>query len=147
MGLAAYLFVQSVIPGFPSVIYVFARHPLYAAFAHAHAAIGLSAVDDQQLAGVVAKVATLPVLWTVAWVVLSRAAREDRTGSDAGVLTWAEVERQLQRAERRERRPPRRHHPRRVAPIPRMGPGPGTDGRDAASGPTGSSRPGDTPGP
>ncbi len=67
VGLAAYLFVQSVVPGFPSVIYVFARHPLYPAFAHAHAAIGLSAVGDQQLAGVVAKVATLPVLWSVAW--------------------------------------------------------------------------------
>jgi len=147
VGLAAYLFIQSVVPGFPSVIYVFARHVLYPAFAHSHVAIGLSAVDDQQLAGVVAKVATLPVLWTVAWVVLSRAAREDRAGADTGVLTWAEVERQLQRAERREKHPPRRRHPRRVAPIPRMGPGPGSEGRGAAPGPTGSSRPGDTPGP
>jgi len=145
VGLAAYLFVQSVVPGFPSVVYVFARHPLYPAFAHAHAAIGLSPVGDQQLAGVVAKVATLPVLWTVAWVALTRAAREDRAGSDTGVLTWAEVERQLQRAERREKRPPGRHHPRRVSPIPRVGSGSGTDPPGAGPGPAGSGPAGSGP--
>jgi len=151
VGLAAYLFIQSVVPGFPSVIYVFSRHPLYDVFAHAHAAIGLSAVGDQQLAGVVAKVATLPVLWTVAWFALTRAARHDATGSDPAVLTWAEVERQLERAERRQnRRPPR--HPRSVSPIPRPGlwraDDAGTGSGSAAagpptSGPTASDVPGD----
>jgi cytochrome c oxidase assembly factor CtaG len=150
VGLAAYLFIQSVIPGFPSVIYVFSHHPLYDVFAHAHAAIGLSAVGDQQLAGVVAKVATLPVLWTVAWVALSRAARQDATGSDPAVLTWTEVERQLQRAERRQNRPPR--HPRSVSPIPRPGqwrasetePGSGaTPDGPPTPGPSASDRPGD----
>ena len=103
VGLAVYLFVQSVVPGFPSVIYVFAHHPLYDTFAQAHRAIGLSTVTDQQLAGVVAKVATLPVLWSVAWVALSRAARHENLGGDDTVLTWSEVQRQLERAERRER--------------------------------------------
>jgi cytochrome c oxidase assembly factor CtaG len=129
VGLAAYLFVQSVVPGFPSVIYVFARHPLYPAFVHAHAAIGLSPVGDQQLAGVVAKVATLPVLWTVAWVALTRAARDDAAGSDTGVLTWAEVQRQLERAERREKHPPRPRHPGWTAAIPRVGSPPVIEGR------------------
>ncbi len=146
VGLAAYLFVQSVVPGFPSVIYVFAHHPLYPAFAHAHAAIGLSAVGDQQLAGVVAKVATLPVLWTVAWVALTRGAKADAAGTDTAVLTWAEVERQLERAERLEKRPPRRH-PRRVSPIPRLNFGSETDGTATALGPPPSERPGDAPGP
>jgi cytochrome c oxidase assembly factor CtaG len=151
VGLAAYLFIQSVIPGFPSVIYVFSHHPLYDVFTHAHAAIGLSPVGDQQLAGVVAKVATLPVLWTVAWLALSRAARQDATGSDPAVLTWAEVERQLERAERRQNRRPRRH-PRSVSPIPRPGlwrandagngAGPAAGGPPTA-GPTASDRPGD----
>jgi cytochrome c oxidase assembly factor CtaG len=127
IGLAAYLFVQSIVPGFPSVIYVFARHPLYPVFAHAHAAIGLSPVADQQLAGVTAKVATLPVLWTVAWVALARAAREDKEGLDTAVLTWAEVERQLERAERLEKRGPARRHAGRVFPRPRVGSPPGTD--------------------
>jgi cytochrome c oxidase assembly factor CtaG len=145
VGLAAYLFVQSVVPGFPSVIYVFAHRPFYPAFAHAHAAVGLSALADQQVAGVVAKVATLPVLWTVAWVALTRAARHEAAGADTDVLTWAEVERHLERAERRQRRRPPRH-PRRVSPIPPVdwwasgGPG-------AASGSPPSELPGDTPGP
>ena len=147
VGLAAYLFVQSVIPGFPSVIYVFARHPLYHVFTHAHAAIGLSPVGDQELAGVMAKVATLPVLWTVAWVALARAAREDRENTDTGVLTWAEVERQLERAERHEKRGPGRHPTRHPFPRPRVGIPPATDGPDLDRPPPEADPPGDAPGP
>jgi putative membrane protein len=144
VGLAAYLFVQSIVPFFPSVIYVFARHPLYPAFAHAHLAIGLSPLGDQELAGVMAKVATLPLLWSVAWVALARAAREDAAGSDAGVLTWAEVERQLERAERQERRPPSHRHPGRF-PRPRVGFPPATNGPDAGPSPPASDVPGSPP--
>lgn len=145
VGLAAYLFVQSIVPGFPSVIYVFARHPLYPAFAHVHAAIGLSPVADQQLAGVVAKVATLPVLWSVAWLALARAAHDDAQGTDTAVLTWAEVERQLERAERREKNPPRTRRLRLPLP-PRVDLPPVSDGTDRASEPPGSELPGSTPG-
>jgi cytochrome c oxidase assembly factor CtaG len=103
LGRAVYLFVQSVIPGFPSVIFIFSHHPLYRAFAHVHAVFGLSPLVDQQLAGVVAKVATLPILWSVAWVILSNAHLADREGLDTEPLTWAEVQRQLERVERAER--------------------------------------------
>ncbi|MGO9343293.1 MAG: cytochrome c oxidase assembly protein, partial [Acidimicrobiales bacterium] len=103
LGRAVYLFVQSVIPGFPSVIFIFSHHPLYPAFAHEREVFGLSPLVDQQLAGVVAKVATLPVLWSVAWVALSKAHFADREGLDTEPLTWAEVQRQLERAERAER--------------------------------------------
>jgi putative membrane protein len=111
LGRAVYLFVQSVVPGFPSVVFVFAHHPLYPAFSHVHVALGISPLVDQQLAGVVAKVATLPVLWSVAWVALSKAQLFDREGTDTEPLTWAEVQRQLERAERAERAG------RRPAPI------------------------------
>jgi cytochrome c oxidase assembly factor CtaG len=106
VGLAAYLFVQSILPSFPAVVFVFARHPLYPTFADAHRAIGLSALNDQQLAGIVAKMATLPVLWVVAWITLTRAERSRVEGGDEDTrtLTWAEVERHLERAERMERR-------------------------------------------
>lgn len=122
LGMAVYLFVQSILPTFPAVVFIFARHPIYPAFAEVHRAIGVSALADQQIAGVVAKVATLPVLWTVAWAALARAQSLDREGKDADTLTWAEVERQLERAARAERR--RERHPRRprrprVAAIPR----------------------------
>jgi len=127
VGIAAYLFIQSVIPTFPAIIYVFARHPLYDAFTHVRVAFGISRLVDQQLAGVVAKVATLPVLWSAAWVALMRAQRVENAvadGDDGEPLTWAEVERQLERAARAERngtsRAPRRRHtwaiPRPVAP-------------------------------
>jgi putative membrane protein len=117
VALAAYLFVQSVVPTFPAIIYVFARHPLYDAFRHVHVAFGMSRLVDQQLAGVVAKVATLPVLWSAAWVSLLRAQRFEAAAADADAdaefdldsdpgepLTWAEVERQLERVARAERR-------------------------------------------
>lgn len=103
LGRAVYLFVQSVIPGFPSVIFIFAHHPLYPGFTHPHNVFGLTPLVDQQIAGVVAKVATLPVLWSVAWVALSKGHQSDREGTDAETLTWAEVERRLERAERAER--------------------------------------------
>ncbi len=104
VGRAGYLIVQSVLPNFPSVIFVFARHPLYPVFVHAHRAIALSALNDQQLAGVIAKVGTIPVLWTAAWRALSRAQRAEELGLDEDPLTWAEVERALERSARAERR-------------------------------------------
>ncbi|HML00615.1 MAG TPA: cytochrome c oxidase assembly protein [Acidimicrobiales bacterium] len=104
VGRAVYLVVQSILPNFPAVVFVFSRHPLYSAFVHAHRAIAISALNDQQLAGIVAKVGTLPVLWTAAWRALSRAERTERLGVDEEPLTWAEVERALQREERAERR-------------------------------------------
>jgi putative membrane protein len=136
VGIVAYLFVQSVIPTFPAIIYVFSRHPLYDAFTHVRVAFGMSRLVDQQLAGVVAKVATLPVLWSVAWVSLMRAQRTENAeadGDDGETLTWAEVERQLERAARAQRkghvREERRRHawaiPRPIAlPWTDDGPGP-----------------------
>jgi putative membrane protein len=123
VAVAAYLFIQSVIPTFPAIIYVFARHPLYDAFSHVHVAFGISRIVDQQLAGVVAKVATLPVLWCAAWVALMRAQRHEEAaadGDDGELLTWAEVERQLERAARAERRAEAGHARRRHAwAVPR----------------------------
>jgi cytochrome c oxidase assembly factor CtaG len=121
LGSAVYLFVQSIVPTFPAVIYIFARRALYPTFASAHGALGISAAGDQHLAGVVAKVATLPVLWTVAWICLSRAETAERTERDPYPLTWAEVERQLQRAERAERHHTRRRPRVRAIPRPMAG--------------------------
>jgi cytochrome c oxidase assembly factor CtaG len=104
VGVAAYLFVQSIVPTFPAIVYVFAHHPLYPAFSHAHRAVELTPLVDQQVAGVVAKVATLPVLWSAAYVALARAQRIESRANDEEPLTWATVERELERAERAERR-------------------------------------------
>ena len=103
VGVAVYLFVQSIVPTFLAVIYVFGHRPFYSAFAGVHRAFGMSRLVDQQAAGVVAKVGTLPVLWSAAWRALARAQRADERGDDGETLTWSQVERHLERAERAER--------------------------------------------
>ncbi|MFZ0664190.1 MAG: cytochrome c oxidase assembly protein [Acidimicrobiales bacterium] len=122
VGRAVYLFVQSVIPGFPSIIFIFAHHPLYPGFEHVHQAFRISPLVDQQLAGVIAKVSTLPVLWSAAWKALSDAQRSDREGIDANPLTWEEVKRQLERVERAERAGARRAHSSAPRPLGPLGP-------------------------
>jgi cytochrome c oxidase assembly factor CtaG len=129
LGVAVYLVVQSLVPTFLALVFVFARHPLYPAYARAGGAIGLSPLADQEIAGIVGKVGTLPILWTVAWRELARARRAEETGQDARPLRWLDVERRLARAERREgralarnrraaRRPPRQR--RRVLARPQL---------------------------
>jgi putative membrane protein len=122
LGRAAYLIVQSIVPSFLAIIWIFARHPLYPHFAHGARLWNVSPVMDQQMAGFVAKFATIAVLWTVAFVSLTRAQHVVATGGDPDPLLWSDVERHLQRAERRERRRAAWLPPSHVDPPP-------TDGR------------------
>jgi putative membrane protein len=104
LGRAGYLIVQSIVPSFLAIIWIFARHPLYPHFAAGPRLLNVSPVMDQQVAGFVAKFATIAVLWTVAFVSLSRAQQTVSSGGDPDPLLWSDVERHLERAERRERR-------------------------------------------
>jgi len=104
LGRAGYLIVQSIVPSFLAIVWIFARHPLYPAFAHSATIGGVSALLDQQLAGFVAKFATIAILWTVAFVGLTRANTLGAAGEDADPLRWADVERQFERADRAQRR-------------------------------------------
>ncbi len=104
LGRAAYLIVQAIVPSFLSVVWIFARHPLYPAYHHATATLSLSPLLDQQVAGFVAKLSTIAVLWTVAFVLLSRAQRVTSAGGDPEPLLWSDVARHLERADRRQRR-------------------------------------------
>ena len=148
VGAAVYLFVQSIVPTFPAVIFIFSDHQIYSTFTSTRATLGMSALGDQHLAGIVAKVATLPVLWTVAWLSLSRAQNAENE-MDPYPLTWAEVERQLQRAERAEiaeRRGKARR--KRVGAIPRPVAGAWSAPIEATSvDPSGSVGPADPTGP
>jgi cytochrome c oxidase assembly factor CtaG len=99
---AGYLVVQSIVPGFLSVVWIFARHPLYPPYAHRRGFL-LSPLVDQQLSGFVAKLGTILVLWTVAFLVVLRAERVAEVGGDPEPLTWSDVERELERAARHER--------------------------------------------
>ncbi|MGO9855138.1 MAG: cytochrome c oxidase assembly protein [Acidimicrobiales bacterium] len=104
LGRGGYLIVQSIVPSFLSIVWIFARHSLYPTFTHAGTVVGMSSLLDQQLAGFLAKLSTIAVLWTVAFVIMTRAQAAETTGEDAEPLMWSDVEREIERAERRQRR-------------------------------------------
>ncbi len=99
-----YLIVQSIVPSFLSIVWIFARHSLYPPFTHTGKVVGLSSLLDQQLAGFLAKLSTIAVLWTVAFVIMTRPSAVDTTGREGEPLMWSDVEREIERADRRERR-------------------------------------------
>ncbi len=103
-GRAGYLMVQAILPSFPALVFIFAHHPLYSAYAQAPTTIGLSPLLDQQVAGALAKVAGLGILLGAAGFFVLRWHQAEETGSDPDPLLWDDVERELRRLERRSRR-------------------------------------------
>jgi putative membrane protein len=98
-----YLIIQSIVPSFLSIVWIFARHSLYPAYSHPGKVVGLSPLLDQELAGFLAKLSTIAVLWTVAFVIMTRASSADLAGKDEPLL-WSDVQREIERAERHDRR-------------------------------------------
>jgi cytochrome c oxidase assembly factor CtaG len=103
LGRGAYLIVQSIVPSFLSIVWIFARHSLYPPYIHAGKVAYLSPLLDQQLAGFLAKLGTIAVLWSVAFVVMTRGETPDAPGTGDPLL-WSDVQREIERADRRERR-------------------------------------------
>jgi putative membrane protein len=103
LGRGGYLIVQSIVPSFLSIVWIFARHSLYPPFTHPGKVAGMTPLLDQQLAGFLAKLSTIAVLWSVAFVIMTRARATDGE-EPADPLLWSDVEREIQRADRRERR-------------------------------------------
>jgi putative membrane protein len=99
---AGYLVAQAVAPTFLSFIWIFSLHPLYHSLHGQRAALGISALTDQQLSGYAAKLLTFGVLLSVAYAIFVR-GDEDDDEQDAP-LRWIDVERALERADRQERR-------------------------------------------
>ena len=92
-----YLFLQSIIPTVPASFLTFGDSPLYHFYADAPRVFDISVVADQQLAGGVMKVVGGGLLWGIIAVMFFRwSLRTERDQSD--VLTWADVERQLEAA-------------------------------------------------
>jgi cytochrome c oxidase assembly factor CtaG len=104
LGRGGYLIVQSIVPSFLSIVWIFARHPLYPTFTHTGTVAGMSPLLDQELAGFLAKLSTIAVLWTVAFVIMTRAQAAETAGEDSDPLVWSDVQREIERAERRDRR-------------------------------------------
>jgi len=106
LGRGGYLIVQSIVPSFLSIVWIFARHSLYPAFTYQGTIAGMTPLLDQELAGFLAKLSTIAVLWTVAFVIMTRAQTDESTGQDTDPLVWSDVEREIERADRRDRRQP-----------------------------------------
>jgi putative membrane protein len=104
LGRGAYLMVQSIVPSFLSIVWIFARHPLYPPFSHQGKVVAMTPLLDQQLAGFLAKLSTIAVLWTVAFLIMMRANAAEERHEEPDPLLWSDVQRELERADRRERR-------------------------------------------
>ncbi|HUQ40432.1 MAG TPA: cytochrome c oxidase assembly protein [Acidimicrobiales bacterium] len=97
-GRMVYLFLQSVVPTVPASFLTFAERPIYRFYADAPRPFGLSAVGDQQLAGAMMKLGGGVVLWGVIVVIFFRWYADDqRAQKRDAVLTWRDVERELER--------------------------------------------------
>jgi putative membrane protein len=103
LGRGGYLIVQSIVPSFLSIVWIFARHSLYPSFTHSGKVADLTPLLDQQLAGFLAKLSTIAVLWSVAFVIMTRGQATAGT-EDADPLLWTDVEREIERADRQQRR-------------------------------------------
>jgi cytochrome c oxidase assembly factor CtaG len=101
-----YLFAQSVLFNFPALILIFAAHPIYPVYAaHVHAALGIGARADQQLAGAIGKVVGVGVLIAAVAIILNLGWRAEEAGQDPDPLLWDDVERELRRLERHSEGP------------------------------------------
>jgi cytochrome c oxidase assembly factor CtaG len=109
IGRGGYLIVQSIVPSFLSIVWIFSRRALYASYDHHGRVLGMSPVLDQQLAGFLAKLSTIAVLWTVAFTLMTRSQATAGTDEDTEPLIWSDVEREIERADRRDQRGRRPH--------------------------------------
>lgn len=99
-GRMLYLFLQSVVPTVPASFLTFATGVIYKFYEEAPRAFSITAVEDQQLAGAIMKVYGGLVLWMVIVVMFFRwYAISQRKPDPDGVLTWEQVQRELERTE------------------------------------------------
>jgi putative membrane protein len=90
-----YLFLMSVIPTVPGAWLTFAANPLFAAYDTPQRAFGISAVDDQQAAGLIMKLAGGSYLWAIitsmffVWAARhEKAQANDRTVTEREIANW-----------------------------------------------------------
>ncbi|HSJ49700.1 MAG TPA: cytochrome c oxidase assembly protein [Actinomycetota bacterium] len=88
-----YLFLQSLAPTIPASFLTFGSSPLYAAYEAFPRTWGLSALDDQLIAGLVMKIAGGLILWGFIAVIFFNWHARERTGWDA--LGLRQVERDV----------------------------------------------------
>ncbi len=93
-----YLFLQTIVPTVPASFLTFNDHPLYKIYATFPRLWGISALTDQQTAGLIMKIVGGLYLWVIIAIVFFRwyASEERREVAEKnGVLTWEDVEQEL----------------------------------------------------
>lgn len=90
-----YLFLQSIVPTVPASFLVFAERPVYRFYETVPRLWGLSAAEDQRIAGLLMKLGGGLLLWSVITVVFFRwlAAEEE---SDEQARQWRSLEREVE---------------------------------------------------
>jgi putative membrane protein len=90
-----YLFLQSIVPTVPASFLVFAERPVYRFYESVPRLWGLSAAEDQRIAGLLMKLGGGLLLWAVISVVFFRwhAAEE---ASDEQARHWRSLEREIE---------------------------------------------------
>ncbi len=103
-GQMIYLFLMSIVPTVPAAWLTFAEGVVYSAYDTPARLWGLSATTDQQLAGLIMKLAGGTYLWGLIVVLFFRwasrheaAERAGRVVTERELLTWEQVEAEFER--------------------------------------------------
>lgn len=92
-----YLFLQTILPTVPASFLTFGKTPLYRIYATFPRLWGVSALSDQQTAGLIMKILGGMYFWFAIAVIFFRwYGQEQRHGPAAETLHWDEVEEELQ---------------------------------------------------
>ena len=109
-GLMLYLFCMSIVPTIPSAWLIFAEHPVYRVYDTTNRLWDISAVSDQQAAGVLMKLGAGMYLWGIIFVLFFKWAARHEEAERAGVLvterevlTWDAARAELDELERQGR--------------------------------------------
>jgi putative membrane protein len=104
-----YLFLQSLVPTVPASFLTFGSGLLYKAYAGRPELLGISAITDQQVAGVIMKLGGGAILWALMTYTFFKWFSEEQRRDEAealehraletmpAVLTWDDVARELER--------------------------------------------------
>ena len=90
-----YLFLQTIVPTVPASFLTFNDRPLYGVYAEFPRLWGISALTDQQTAGLIMKIMGGLFLWGVIAVIFFRWYENEERKARDDVLLWDDVEHEL----------------------------------------------------
>ena len=82
-----YLFLNSILPTFPASFLTFSQVPIYPAYGDAALAFGMTAVEDQTIAGLIMKLGGTLLLWAVIAITWFKWANDEKR--------WDQIEQDL----------------------------------------------------